>query len=138
MARPKKVIDWNDVEKLCALQCTQEEIAQFCECSVDTLERHCRDVHGVSFAEYFKQKKGQGRISLRRAQWQAAQKGNPALLIWLGKQHLDQSDRSKLEHSGPDGRPIESRNLSDLTDAEVDARLKEYAAKALPKPEGDQ
>jgi len=39
-----------------------------------------------------------GRATLRRMQWQAAENGNPTMLIWLGKQMLDQKD--KVENSG--------------------------------------
>lgn len=124
MARPKKPIDWLDVVKLCALQCTQEEIAQFCEVCVDTLNARCLDEQGVSFSEFFIQKRGQGKVSLRRAQWQAAQKGNPTMLIWLGKQHLGQKDKSALEHSGPDGKPIESVSKDALTDEQLDTLIK--------------
>jgi hypothetical protein len=35
--------------------------------------------------------------SLRRWQIQSAQKGNIAMLIWLGKQYLDQSDKIESE-----------------------------------------
>lgn len=128
MARPRKEIDWSDVEKLCALQCTQDEIAQFCEVSQDTLTRRCLDDHGVSFAEFFDQKRGTGRISLRRSQWQLAQKGNATMLIWLGKQYLGQRDKSSLEHSGPDGKPIETR--SSKSDAQLEAEIRNLIAKA--------
>lgn len=125
MARPQKEINWSDVDKLCGLQATEEEIAQFLECSVDTLARACQRVHDMSFAEYFAQKRGLGKVSLRRAQWQAAQKGNPALLIWLGKQYLAQKDKALHEHSGPDGAPIQTKNMSDLSDDQIEARIKE-------------
>lgn len=123
MARPRKELSWGDVDKLCGLQCTEEEIAQFLGVSSDTLARSCKRDQRMSFAEYFAQKRGLGRVSLRRAQWQAAQKGNPTLLIWLGKQYLNQRDRSLHEHSGPDGKPIESFNKSTLTDEELDLKL---------------
>lgn len=105
MGRPKKDIDWSDVEKLCSIQCTQEEIAAFCEVSADTLTRRCQEVHGVTFAEYFGQKRGMGRISLRRAQWLlATDKKNPAMLIFLGKQYLGQTDTVEIGSS--DKRPV--------------------------------
>src|SRR4051812_38212893 len=129
MARPKLQIDWDNVDKLCGLQCNEVEVAQFLGVSVDTLARACKREHNVSFAEYFAQKRGVGKIALRRAQWQTAQKGNPALLIWLGKQHLDQKDKSQHEHSGPDGKPIQTRNVSALTDEELDAELALHMAK---------
>lgn len=98
MARPKKEIDWGQVEKLCAIQCTQEEIAQFFECCLDTLQNRSKDEMGVSFSEFYRQKRGLGKISLRRSQWQLAvgdkfSKPNVAMAIWLGKQHLGQSDQ---------------------------------------------
>lgn len=48
-----------------------------------------------------------GRVSLRRRQWDAAMASDHTMLIWLGKQYLDQSDRSRQEVSGPDGGGIE-------------------------------
>jgi len=129
MARPQKVIDWIQVQKLCRLQCLEEEIAEFLEISVDTLARACKRQHGISFAEYFAQKRSLGKIALRRAQWQAAKKGNPALLIWLGKQHLDQKDKAAHELSGPNGKPIETKSSRDLSDDELDAKIKALMAK---------
>jgi hypothetical protein len=37
---------------------------------------------------------------LRHAQFQKALSGNPALLIWMGKQLLGQRDQMLTEHSG--------------------------------------
>lgn len=85
MARPKKLIDESLVEKLAAIHCTMEEISSVCECSVDTLERR--------FADIIKKAKDKGKTSLRRHQWEVAQKGNVSMLIWLGKQLLGQKDQ---------------------------------------------
>jgi hypothetical protein len=128
VARPQKPIDWADVDKLCGLQCTEEEIAQFLGVSVDTLARRCQADHEMSFAEYFDQKRGVGRVSLRRSQWQLAQKGNATMLIWLGKQYLGQKDKSVQELSGIDGKPIQTSALSDLPE-DLDARLTAVDAK---------
>lgn len=92
-------IDWNMVNKLCGIQCTAEEIASALDISSDTLYRACLRIHGVTFAEYFKLKKGGGKVSLRRMQWLTAQKGNPTMQIWLGKQYLDQKDKHELDGS---------------------------------------
>lgn len=129
MARPQKPISWSDVEKLCGLQCTEEEIAQFLEISVDTLHRACKREYRISFAEYFRQKRGVGKISLRRSQWQLAQKGNAAMLIWLGKQYLDQRDKQSTELSGPQGKPIEV-TTSQLTDEQLDAKIQKLLEKS--------
>lgn len=89
MARPLKEIDESLVEKLASIHCTMEEIASVCDCSVDTLERR--------FAELIKKAKDKGKSSLRRHQWESAQKGNVTMLIWLGKQLLGQTDKTVIE-----------------------------------------
>jgi len=93
MARPRKVVDWVLVEKLCQILCTHEEIASMNNCSVELLQDACKRDNGVSFPEYYKQKSANGKISLRRKQWQMALAGDRVMLIWLGKQHLSQSEK---------------------------------------------
>lgn len=99
MGRPKIVIDWDQFEKLCAMQCTLEEISAWFKCSEDTIERACKREHGVTFADYFKQKRSGGRISLRRKQFEVAMSGNVTMLIFLGKQYLEQSDKVETVQS---------------------------------------
>lgn len=94
--RPTKTIDWSDVSKLCVLQCTMKEIAYFCECVEETLDAACKRDLGLSFSVYYEEKRSAGRISLRRAQWQKALAGSNVMLIWLGKQYLDQSDKNEV------------------------------------------
>lgn len=91
--RPLIDIDWSQVEQLCKIQCTQEEIASVVGCSLDTLERRCESETGTPFAEFFAQKKLGGKASLRRNQWKLAQEGNATMLVWLGKNMLDQTDK---------------------------------------------
>lgn len=95
MGRPKIEINWEQFNKLCGLQCTLLEIASYFDCSDDTIERRVKETHGVTFAEYFAQKRGNGKIALRRKQYEAALAGNVTLLIWLGKQYLGQSDKQE-------------------------------------------
>ena len=40
---------------------------------------------------------GRLKISLRRQQIEAAKKGNVAMLIWLGKQLLEQADKREIK-----------------------------------------
>lgn len=91
MARPRKEIDQKQFENLCALQCTKDEICSFFELTDKTLENWCKRTYKVGFSEVFKLKHGKGKISLRRAQFQLAQK-NANMAIWLGKQYLGQKD----------------------------------------------
>ena len=84
--RPHKVIDPKLIQKLASIQCTKEEIAAVCGCSVDTLERN--------FADVIKAGKENGKASLRRNQWKIAESGNASMSIFLGKVYLNQKDES--------------------------------------------
>lgn len=99
MGRPKIEIDWKQFDQLCKIQCTLTEIAAFFDCSEDTIERRVSETYGVTFAEHSRQKRGKGKISLRRRQMQAALDGNTTMLIWLGKQYLGQADKQEIEHT---------------------------------------
>lgn len=90
--RPRIEIDENQFNKLCELQCTEEEIAGFFECSVETLNNWCKRTFGCTFFEKYRQKATRGKIALRRIQLQHAQK-SPSMAIFLGKQWLGQRDR---------------------------------------------
>jgi len=98
MARPKKQLDQSDFEKLCALQCTKEEIQAWFDVSDKTLDRWVKETYGneSSFSEVFGQKRKVGKVSLRRTQWKMAEK-NPTMALWLGKQYLAQSDKQELK-----------------------------------------
>lgn len=89
--RPKKEIDQQSFEKLCALQCTETEICAFFNVTDKTLGSWCKATYGMTFSDVFKQKREAGKISLRRMQWRHAEK-SPSMAIYLGKQYLGQRD----------------------------------------------
>lgn len=91
--RPHKEIDQKQFENLCGLQCTHEEICGWFDVSAKTLEKWCKETYGdgMTFSKVFAQKRGAGKISLRRAQFRLAEK-NANMAIWLGKQYLGQMD----------------------------------------------
>jgi hypothetical protein len=84
--RPKIVIDYEMVEKLAHIQCTQEEMASVLGLSLRKLQQD------EEFMRIYKKGMDTGRSSLRRLQWKAAEKGNTTMLIWLGKQYLSQRE----------------------------------------------
>lgn len=91
MARPRKEIDIKQFENLCGLQCTKEEICGWFETTDKTLESWCKRTYNAGFSDVFREKRGKGKISLRRAQFRLAEK-NAAMAIWLGKQYLGQKE----------------------------------------------
>jgi hypothetical protein len=98
--RPFKTIDLEQLNKLIGLQCTGEEVASYFNIDYDTLNRIVQDEYSMSYSDYYKQKKGMGKVSLRRAQYQSAMDGNITMQIWLGKNWLGQSDKQEITHAG--------------------------------------
>jgi hypothetical protein len=135
MARPKAKIDLAELEKLCAMQCTDEEIAAFFGVSTKTVERR-RKVE--RFSDVMERARAKGRVSVRRNLFRLASDGNVAASIFLAKNLLGYRDVVANELSGPDGRPIpiDSRpDLSNLSDEELE-QLKNFSEKAQPKRSG--
>jgi hypothetical protein len=95
MGRPRKEIDKTQFEKLCSLQCTLLEICAWFSITDKTLDSWCKRTYGKSFSEVFTEKRGIGKISLRRNQWKLAEK-NAAMAIFLGKQYLGQTDQGEV------------------------------------------
>jgi hypothetical protein len=90
---PRRIpIDAKLVEGMASVGATDKEIANFLGCSVDTLTRRCADILTKSRADL--------RVRLRKAQITLALEGNATMLIWLGKQVLDQSDERSRENAG--------------------------------------
>lgn len=87
--RPKKEIDYNVVEKLANIQCTQEEIASVLDICVRTLQRD------EKFMEIFNKGRENGKASLRRIQWKHAEK-SASMAMFLGKQYLGQRDNLEV------------------------------------------
>ena len=94
--RPKKEIDYGLVKKLASIHCTQEEIADVLKLSTRTLQRDDK------FCLIYKENIATLKTKIRRWQINAASKGNTGMLVWLGKQYLDQREPMSLDVSLPD------------------------------------
>lgn len=109
--RPRAEIDQKQFEKLCALQCTHEEVCAWFDISPKTLESFCKRTYGATFSKVFAQKRGIGKISLRRAQFKLAE-NNANMAIWLGKQYLDQTDKPKEVESTQEATPADELSVA--------------------------
>ena len=105
MGKPKTEIDRKRVETLAGFGCTVAEMAVELGCSKEILERR--------FATSIEKGRAAARASLRRMQWQAAQKGSAAMLIWLGKQILDQNDKREVTANMNLSQGFDASKLSD-------------------------
>jgi hypothetical protein len=124
-------IDLAELEKLCSLQCTDEELAAWFGVSPKTIANRRKQPR---FAEVMERGKAKGRVSVRRAQMKLLESGNATMGVWLGKQLLAQRDVVTAEHTGLAGGPIQvayKPDLTQLTDEEL-RHLREIAFKANP------
>jgi len=123
-------IDLVQLEKLSALQCTDEELAAWFGVSPHTIAKRKKK---PEFAEAIQKGRARGRISVRRAQMKLLSSGNPTIAVWLGRQLLGQRDVLTTEHTGSGGEPIQvavKPDLSQLTDEEL-FQLQSIARKAV-------
>ena len=115
MPTPKRKIDEQEVIKYALAGCYTKTISRLTGIPEETLRRRCGDL--------ISEKRAERKYILRVQQNAAAKKGNPALLIFLGKNELNQADKQEL--SGPGGAPIpvsivDFRNLpADDTEQEI-------------------
>lgn len=111
--RPPKELDENLVKALCAIHCTNAEIAAICGVSADTLER--RKQSDPEFAQMMADAKLSGKASMRRTMYLQAISGqNPAFSLFWAKNHLGMSD--KPEDEGP--LPLDkARRIKEALDA---------------------
>lgn len=101
------------LEAMALIQCTQEEMAYGLGVSVDTLQR--RISTDASVAAIIKAGQTDGKRSLRRIQWELAQKGDKTMLVWLGKQWLDQSDKREAK--------VVIRDVTGMSQEQIDAEI---------------
>lgn len=118
--QPEKEIDLKQVEAICQLQVTDEELASVLGVSRKTIERRKeRD----DFREAMERGRSKGLVSLRRAQYQTAIGGNATMLIWLGKIWAGQKDPSLNKEVAPDvNAPKPSIKIGLPDGGEVDAK----------------
>ena len=97
--RPLTEIDWEKVDNMCGIRSTGEEIAGVLGIGYSTLYRAIRREFDMTFDEYYTLKSQNGKVSIRRKQYQTAMNGNPYMLKWLGVNWLGQSDKQEVEHN---------------------------------------
>lgn len=83
------------ISRLALNGCQNNTIATIMDIDGETLLRH--------FKELMTKKRCERKNNLRKMQNMAAKKGNPALLIFLGKNELGQADKQDIEHGVTDG-----------------------------------
>ena len=92
--RPKKEFSWEKFVQLCGMPSpivTNKQIAEIMDVSEDTIERRIKEHYpALTFADFRATCYTTTKSKLFAAQMKQALKGNPQLLIHLGKNYLGQ------------------------------------------------
>jgi hypothetical protein len=142
--RPRLKIPWKTVDQMfaaCVPSC--QLVADALGVSLSSLENYCRATFGMSLKHYAAKKRGSTYVRLRAKQIDLAMRGNVPLLIWLGKQYLEQKDKQEIEDKSLDTR-IQirmSKGTLELRDAlqQAVSRISDEAGKSEGEafPEAD-
>lgn len=95
--RPKHIIDWNVVDKMLEGGADGTHIAARLGMHPDTLYDRCYEEKGSIFSAYAQEKRAKGDGNLHLKQYSEAMSGNITMLIWLGKQRLNQSEKKRID-----------------------------------------
>ena len=129
-----KKIKIRDIERIAAFQCTHREAAGWFDLGVDQFKRFLKK--NPKAQEAWDRGQQKGLLSLRRKQFVLAG-SNATMAIFLGKQHLGQTDVVTNRHVGADGGPIDI-DLTNLSRGERDElrAILQRAARSGSDPQG--
>lgn len=110
MGRKPIALDLKQLEFLAGLHCTNVELAEHFGVDEKTIRNKLKE---EPYRGVWLRGRAEGRIALRQMQFKAADRGNPAMLIWLGKNLLEQAEPSRLD----------LRQLNEVVNDVIDAFL---------------
>jgi len=101
MGRKAAEIDFNIVDTALFYGATLNQLVfllskKGTDVSIKTIQRIIEREKGMTFGEYREYHRGGAKFKLFQKQFEVAMSGNPSMLIWLGKQMLNQTDRNEL------------------------------------------
>jgi precorrin-4 methylase len=96
--RPHVVLDEGRIGQLAFDGCKDATIAAVMGCAPQTITDN--------YSKVLVKKRGERRAALHSRQTLQALRGDNTMLIWLGKNELEQTDKQSIEHSGPNGGPM--------------------------------
>lgn len=97
VGRPKSVFNWREMEYLCSIGCTLQEIAGFFQVAECTVMERVKDEFGKTFNQYYEEHSQGIKVALRRRQIKLAMDGDGAMLKFLGKNILGQKEKVEFD-----------------------------------------
>jgi hypothetical protein len=96
MGRKKIEVNWVKVESMAMAGANGKQIAAALGIHYDTLVTACKRDNNSLFSDYLQTKREKGNNLLLAKQYDLAMNGDRGMLIWLGKQRLNQSDKKEI------------------------------------------
>jgi hypothetical protein len=93
--RKKIKIDWDIVDKSLRAGANGVQVAAKLGIHFNTLSLKCKEEQNCDFSDYLLQKRQEGNEILLQKQFELACDGDKMMLIWLGKNRLEQSDKKE-------------------------------------------
>lgn len=93
-------INWEQVDVYLQAGSTGTEVSALFGIHPNTLYERCKLEQNCDFSEYRSQKREKGIARIRLQQFEKAMNGDTTMLIWLGKNYLDQSEKRNIESIG--------------------------------------
>jgi hypothetical protein len=130
---PRKKLDLVVMRRAASIGCNAEEIAALLGIGRATFYTHLE--RDASLQEDLERAADSGKATLRRMQWQRAAAGSDTMLIWLGKNMLNQTDRQQLTGAGGGPLMIVTGVLRDSDNETATATLEiQGEAEAVDEP----
>lgn len=99
VGRPKLKFDMKVVGAFGAVKASYRFMADYFGCDLATIERRMKNEEG-EFCIQYKKGLAKTKFNLSKKQIELAMSGNVTMLIWLGKQLLNQSDKQETGEPG--------------------------------------
>ena len=117
MAKPK-LIDPKKVRMLASFGCTHIEIGKYFQVDESTIRKR--------YTKEYEAGKSEMLLNLRKAQWKnALEMGSNALLIFLGKNYLGQTDKNQLDLVGNLENVLKEAGFEGKADSEPEKALED-------------
>lgn len=106
MPRPEVNFSWQTLDAVLQYGANLTDCAEFCNCSEDTVQRRIKEHFQMTFHEYRKRKMAKLKMSIVKKQVDKALEGDNTMLIWVGKNLCEQSDKFSAEVTNTENNKI--------------------------------
>lgn len=124
MARPKKEINWELVEKRMEAGCSAREIAAAVRVDLDTFYNRFKEQFGKGFGDYSDDFYSAGDANIKYTQYMKALSGNNNMLMLLGRERLGQGKEQEKVSPYEDILALRHENM--ILKAQLQNNNKEY------------